>query len=228
LSVVQIQQQNYMTIKAVLMGFDGCVADTTGATKAEIRNLCEKSPQLRLEFESWRYEELDFDISALAYALNWRVAELYAHLTIHAARNTGFLTGFPQFLRFMEERSLDWGIASDECRQKIQLFLQLKQETAISHPVIVTVEDLVVGKVGGKPAPYLYEKLIFEMRLQADEVIVLESCPDGVLSASRAGVPINRIFGMGSVFSQFEWLSELSEITLVNDWMEVASLFKDF
>jgi HAD superfamily hydrolase (TIGR01509 family) len=208
-------------IRALIFDFDGTVLDTEGAVYQSYQELY-RDHGCELSLQRWSlgigttdggydpYSDLEdllgrkLDRNALRYRQRQREAELIASLPV--------LPGIEAYLKDARRLGLKVGMASSSSCAWITGHL--------ARLGLLEYFDSILGRDDvhrGKPDPELYLDALKDLGVPADEAIVFEDSPNGILAGRQAGIftvavpnPVTRRLPVDGADLRLESLADLA------------------
>lgn len=209
-------------IKAIIFDFDGLILDT-------------ESPI----FLSWQevYREFGCELALEEWAANVGTEDSFdpvAHLEVMLSKTLDaaairrvrkpreatlieaehILPGVESYIAEAKRMGLKLAIASNSSREWVTG--HLGRLGLIHHfDIIKCWDDLDVGK--RKPEPTVYQAVLNTLDITADQSIALEDSPNGILSATRAGIftvavpnALTKLLGVGNADMVLDSMADMS------------------
>jgi beta-phosphoglucomutase len=197
-----------MPLKAILLDFDGVIAETDNHHIA--------AWQRTLSALGWQIPD---EVAARSAEIDDRefLVELFAQrgivsakiedwirrkqvLTVQMLKNSPRLyPGSVELIRLLKGRA-KLGIVSGTCRENIRVILEAAG-LGECFETIVSKEDVT----SVKPAPDAYQLALRKLRVSAKSAVAIEDSPTGVASARAAGI---RVIAIGHRHPFGDWVGE--------------------
>ncbi|MEL6688495.1 MAG: HAD-IA family hydrolase [Pseudomonadota bacterium] len=193
-----------MTIKAILFGSIGAVAETSDIQRRAY-NQAMREHGLQWDWSPEVYSELletsggKDRLALLAKATgthlsNEDIAHIHARKTEIACREvreSGIVTfrpGVEALVRHAKDQGLKLGFVTTTYRSNVDAILSLKSDhfSEDDLDVIILREDVQAGK----PSPEAYQVALSRLGVSASEAIAIEDTHNSILSAKRAGLTV--------------------------------------
>jgi HAD superfamily hydrolase (TIGR01509 family) len=202
-----------MALKAILLDFDGVIAETENHHIA--------AWQRTLSVMGWQVAD---EVAARSAEIDDRefLTELFAQrevvsdkiddwvrrkqvLTASMLENSPWLyPGVVELVRKLHDR-VRLAVVSGTCRQNIQTVLEATG-LADAFETIVGKEDVTLQK----PDPEAYELALRRLRLSAKSSVAIEDCPTGLASARAAGL---RVIAVGHRRMFGDWVGDATYVS---------------
>ncbi len=197
-----------MPLKAILLDFDGVIAETDNHhIAAWQRTLSALGWQIPDEVAA-RSAEIDdreflVDLFAQRGVVSDKIDDWIRRkqvLTVQMLKNSPRLyPGCAELIRLLKRRA-KLGIVSGTCRENIRVVLEASGlgeyfETIVSKEDVTSV----------KPAPDAYQLALRKLRVSAKSAVAIEDSPTGLASARAAGI---RVIAVGHRHPFGDWVGE--------------------
>jgi HAD superfamily hydrolase (TIGR01509 family) len=181
-----------MDIRALIFDFDGLILETEGPIFQSWQELYQKYGS-ELSFDTWgtiigtsgyEYDPYDQLEKQLGSAIQRDALELArAQRETELIKAQPILPGVEDYLSAASKARLKIGLASSSTFEWVEGHLSRLGLLAY-FDTIKTKEDVHITK----PDPELYLSVLREFDLHADQALVFEDSPNGILAARRAGI----------------------------------------
>lgn len=214
-------------IKAVVFDMDGVLFDTERLSMESWKEIADKKKIPRMDHVATdcigRNRVGICDILREAYGRDFDAENFLDETGQHAQDKVEkdglpIMKGVTQLLEYLKERQFKIGLASST--RKARILSHLERAGLTDYFEVIIGGDMVEH---GKPAPDIYQKACQLLEVNPEEAIALEDSPNGIRSASGAGMKAIMVPDCVKPTQEMEELS----IKICNHLLEVKDYIRD-
>ncbi len=171
--------------KAVIFDFDGVLADTGKIHEQAYREVLATLGITHFDYKSYAGMKTE-DVMRHFASDEEKVKRMTQQKQERALALLQGVAPFPfatNLLALLKNKGIKIGLATSASRTRTTLMLE---NLGMQFDAIITGDDVAHAK----PAPEIYEKVLAELGVTADEALVIEDSPAGIRAGKQAGIEV--------------------------------------
>lgn len=183
-------------IKAVIFDLDGVLVDAKELHYEALNNALPKEYEIPLKehistFDGLKTrQKLDMlsQKKGMPLDIHDEVYKMKQLKTAEALKNIKVSENLTELFKYLKSKNIKIGVCSNSIRQTVLIVLG-KLDLFEYIDVIYSNEDVILSK----PSPEIYWRCMIDMKLNAEDVLIVEDSPYGLKAAIKSGANVFRV-----------------------------------